>query len=118
MAQPTIASEARDVHIAHQARLVGFLAGGGEMGRRMRAHDWSRTPLGPADRWPATLKTATRIILTTRQPMLIVWGAERVVLYNDACRGVVAQKHPQLLGQPAPAVWGDMWERIGERVAC
>lgn len=27
----------------------GFIAGGGEMGARMRAHDWSSTPLGPLD---------------------------------------------------------------------
>ena len=26
---------------------TAFLAGGGEMGERIRAFDWSRTPLGP-----------------------------------------------------------------------
>ena len=29
-----------------------FLAGGGEMGGRMRALDWSKTPLGPPGGWP------------------------------------------------------------------
>ena len=30
-----------------------FLAGGGDLGARMRAMDWQATPLGPADAWQA-----------------------------------------------------------------
>jgi hypothetical protein len=29
--------------------------GGGEMGERMRAYDWARSPLGPVARWPRAL---------------------------------------------------------------
>ncbi len=32
------------------------------MGRLMRAHDWSATPLGPVEGWPQSLKTAMRIV--------------------------------------------------------
>ncbi len=42
---------------------TSFLAGGGEMGALMRAKDWSRTPLGPVEGWPQSLKTAVRIML-------------------------------------------------------
>ena len=35
-----------------------FLSGGGEMGARMRAFDWSTTPLGPPEGWPQHLKDA------------------------------------------------------------
>ena len=28
---------------------LSFLAGGGEMGARIRVYDWGATPLGPAD---------------------------------------------------------------------
>ena len=41
---------------------LNFLAGGGEMGERTRAFDWSGTPLGPIDRWPQSLRTALSIM--------------------------------------------------------
>ena len=51
-----------------------FLSGGGELGARLRAYDWSRTPLGEPQSWPRSLKTAVRIMLTSRQPIWIGWG--------------------------------------------
>ncbi len=38
--------------IAHP-RPDDFLAGGGEMGERIRAFDWAGTPLGRPEAWPA-----------------------------------------------------------------
>jgi len=35
-----------------------WLTGGGEMGERTRAFDWSQTPVGPVEDWPQSLKTA------------------------------------------------------------
>jgi len=32
-----------------------IFAGGGELGERMRAIDWSGTPLGPVSYWPQSL---------------------------------------------------------------
>jgi hypothetical protein len=52
-------------------RAEDFLAGGGEMGRRMRELDWSATPLGPVAGWPRSLKDAFRLILNSRFPMFI-----------------------------------------------
>lgn len=37
-----------------------FLARGGDMGARMRAHDWAATPLGPAESWLGGLDTIKR----------------------------------------------------------
>ncbi len=53
-----------------------FLSGGGEMGARMRAHDWTRTPLGPPENWPQSLRTVVRILLTSRYQMWMAWGEE------------------------------------------
>lgn len=39
------------------APALAFLAGGGEMGRRMRIHDWAASPLGSPENWPQSLKT-------------------------------------------------------------
>jgi hypothetical protein len=40
---------------------LGFLTGGGEMGERTQAFDWSRTPLGPIEGWSPALKTLLQI---------------------------------------------------------
>jgi PAS domain S-box-containing protein len=95
---------------------AAFLGGGGEMGRRMRALDWAHTPLGSAERWPTSLRTAVRILLTARQPMFLFWGERGVTLYNDAAKGIVSAKHPHVLGQQAAAAWQEIWAAIGERV--
>src|SRR5512132_1525265 len=47
-----------------------FLAGGGEMGERTRAMDWSSSPVGPVAGWPQSLKTAVSICLGSRHPMV------------------------------------------------
>jgi PAS domain S-box-containing protein len=92
-----------------------FLLGGGEMGARMRERDWSTTPLGPAEHWPRSLKTAVRIMLTSRQPMFVWWGPELINLYNDAYKAIVGGKHPEALGQPASEVWREIWDQVGPR---
>ncbi|HEU4329396.1 MAG TPA: ATP-binding protein [Roseiflexaceae bacterium] len=92
---------------------MDVLAGGGEMGERMRAFDWSQTPLGPVESWPQSLKTAVRIMLTSRQPIWLGWGEQLIKLYNDPYRAIVGGKHPAALGQPAAVVWREIWDAIG-----
>ncbi|MFS0518640.1 ATP-binding protein [Nostoc sp. UIC 10607] len=94
---------------------VNFLLGGGEMGARMREQDWSKTSLGPTQQWPQSLKTAVRIMLTSRQPMFVWWGEELINLYNDPYKGIIGGKHPEALGQPASYVWREIWDQIGPR---
>lgn len=92
------------------------LSGGGELGERMRAIDWSTTPLGPVERWPQSLKTCVRIILTSRQPMFVWWGEQLINLYNDAYKAIVGGKHPECLGQPAAVVWPEIWRDVAPRL--
>ena len=99
---------------AEQAEAT-FLHGGGEMGARMRARDWAATPLGPVEEWPQSLKTAVRIMLTSRQAMFVWWGPELVNLYNDAYKAIVGGKHPEALGQPAAQLWQEIWDQVGPR---
>jgi signal transduction histidine kinase/DNA-binding response OmpR family regulator len=94
-----------------------FLAGGGELGALMRGYDWAATPLGPPQRWPQSLKTAVRIMLTSRQPIWIGWGAELIYLYNDAYKSIIGGKHPWALGKPTKAVWSEIWAEIGPMLA-
>jgi signal transduction histidine kinase/FixJ family two-component response regulator len=89
-----------------------FLAGGGEMGARIRAFDWASTSLGPVAAWPQSLKISVRIMLTSRQPIWIGWGPDLVFLYNDAYKAIIGGKHPHSLGQPTHVVWHEIWNDI------
>jgi PAS domain S-box-containing protein len=100
-----------------QEDALDFLAGGGEMGARIRAKDWAATPLGAPSTWPLSLKTCVRIVLTSRQAMFVWWGDSLVNIYNDAYKSIVGGKHPEALGQPASVVWREIWEQIGPRAA-
>ena len=61
-----------------------FLAGGGEMGDRISAFDWSNTPLGPISTWPLSERMAVGLCVKSRFPIIIHWGKDLIVLYNDA----------------------------------
>lgn len=89
-----------------------FLAGGGEMGRRIREFDWQATELGPSRSWPQSLKTCIRIMLSSKQPIWIGWGPRLLKFYNDAYINIVRGKHPYALGEPASVVWKDIWKDI------
>jgi signal transduction histidine kinase/DNA-binding NarL/FixJ family response regulator len=90
-----------------------FLDGGGEMGALMRAMDWTKTPLGPIEGWPQSLRTTVSTCLNSRFPILIWWGPELVKLYNDAYRELLVEKHPAALGRAGREVWPEIWHIIG-----
>jgi PAS domain S-box-containing protein len=83
-----------------------------EMARRMRALDWGATPLGDPAQWPASLRTACRICLTSRFPMVVFWGDQLHFLYNDDYLPFLGAKHPAL-AKPAAVVWDEIWDVIG-----
>ncbi|UAW97224.1 PAS domain S-box protein [Halopseudomonas nanhaiensis] len=89
-----------------------FLAGGGEMGALMRAHDWTTTPLGSPDSWPQSLRTVVSTCLNSPVLGTILWGPELRMLYNDAYIPSMADRHPDALGRPVADVWGATWEAV------
>ncbi|SBT44509.1 PAS domain-containing protein [Micromonospora auratinigra] len=89
------------------------LAAGGEMGAAIAGHDWSATPLGPVDGWPQSLRTAVSICLHSRFPILLWWGGELVMLYNDAYLPVLGAAKRDALGRPGAQVWPEVWDAIG-----
>lgn len=88
--------------------IADFLSGGGEMGRLLRAYDWLNSPLGAPEGWPQPLKTLISVMLTANQPMFLVWGAERTLLYNDAYSDILGNKHPNALGRDFLEVWSEI----------
>jgi signal transduction histidine kinase len=87
---------------------VDFLSGGGELGRLIREYDWSRTPLGPLESWPQSLKTATAILLRSPVPIVLLWGPEGIMIYNDAYATFGGARHPRLLGSKVLEGWPEV----------
>lgn len=93
---------------------LDFLAGEGEMRRRIRAFDWSATALGDPVGWPDALKTALEIMLNCGAPAYIAWGPAFVQFYNDAYIPILGDsKHPQALGATTAETWSEIYEFVG-----
>ncbi len=88
---------------------LDFLAGGGDMGARMRRFDWTKTPLGPPREWPQSLKTIVRVMLDSRYAMWMLWGPEHTFFCNDAYLPTVGIKRDWVLGARADKVWEEIW---------
>jgi len=88
------------------------LQGGGEMGAYMREFDWAGSPIGPVEQWPQSLRTSVSICLNSRFAIVIWWGPELVMLYNDAYRQIIGAKHPAALGHPGRECWPEIWHII------
>jgi hypothetical protein len=87
------------------------------MGTLLRQHDWSNSSLGAPENWPQSLKTALRIMLTSRQPIWVGWGTDLIFFYNDAYQAIIGGKHPWALGRPTSEVWREIWTDIGPMLA-
>ncbi|MDG4800312.1 SpoIIE family protein phosphatase [Micromonospora sp. WMMD980] len=88
-----------------------------EIGPELARVDWSTHPLGPPDGWPQSLRTAVRILLSSRFPMWMAWGPELTFFCNGAYRrDTLGRKYPWALGRPANQVWAEIWDDIGPRI--
>jgi PAS domain S-box-containing protein len=82
-----------------------FPVGGGELGRLIREFDWSKTSLGPISDWPQSLRTATDIVLQAPLPLVMLWGPDGIMIYNDGYAGFAVDRHPGLLGSKVLEGW-------------
>ncbi len=84
------------------------------MGRLVGEFDWSAGPLGAMQSWPQSLRTSVDICLTSRFPIVLWWGPQLVMIYNDGYRPMLGfTKHPQALGSPGRQIWPEIWHVIG-----
>ncbi len=84
--------------------------GGGNLGRLMAATDWAATPMGPVAGWSQSLRAAVRIVLSSRYPMLLLWGPQFTQLYNDAYSALIGDKHPAALGGDVRVTLAEGWD--------
>src|SRR6267154_6829536 len=101
MSDPVIAS-----------RMNTLITGNFEMADRIRAHDWSKTPLGPIETWSETLLATVNLMLHSPFPTILSWGPEMVFLYNDAAISTLTVKHPSALGGDYREVFQEAWDLV------
>jgi PAS domain S-box-containing protein len=94
---------------------INWLAGGGEMAALIATIDWSRTPLGPIDAWPQSLRTTVSLCLSSTFPILVAWGPEYIQIYNDAYRPICGGKHPASMGEPFKVCWATALPVVGDK---
>jgi signal transduction histidine kinase/ActR/RegA family two-component response regulator len=78
--------------------------------------DWSRTQLGPEERWPNALRAAVGLVLSSLQPTVVLWGPDLVAVYNDACRRLLGTRHPGSFGKPCREAWPELWRTAGSAI--
>ncbi len=86
------------------------------MGARMRAFDWTATPLGAPGCWPSSLKAAIRVMLTSRFAMWMAAGPDLTFFCNDAYLPTTGNKRDWVLGARSDKVWAEIWPDIGPRI--
>lgn len=89
------------------------LMGTGEMAERVRAFDWGSTAIGAVSEWTDTLLGAVNMMLCASHPILLLCGPELILLYNDAFRPILSDRHPEALGDRGREFWTDVWPVVG-----
>ena len=89
-----------------------LFAHGGDMGRRIRDMDWSTSPLGEIADWPGALRYAVAALLPSGAEMALFWGADFVVIYNDAFAATIGARRALVPGRPAGEMWAESWETL------
>lgn len=84
----------------------------GSLGRKQPViQDWTDTGLEARQAWPQALRFALAMIERAAQPMLITWGPDRLIFYNDAFAPILDGKlEPQ--GRPIAEVFEEAWALI------
>ena len=89
-------------------RLPLFLSGGGAAGALIGAYDWASTPIGEISKWPVSLKNSASLLLRSQVPIVLLWGEDGVMIYNDAYAVFAASRHPKLLGSKVRDGWPEV----------
>jgi len=81
---------------------------GGNIAEMIAGFDWATTKLGPMKSWPPSLRSAVSLVLNAAVPMLLLWGADGYVIYNEACSVFASERHPELIGRKVRDGWPEI----------
>lgn len=90
---------------SNKTQLQHMIIGGGIMGDLIRSFNWSKTSLGPITSWQQSLLYSVNIILQSPVPMVILWGTDGIMIYNDAYADLSKSRHPSILGSKVLEGW-------------
>jgi PAS domain S-box-containing protein len=85
-----------------------FLGHRGEAAQIIRDHAWSDTPLGEVESWTAPLRVTTAMLLQSPVPIVMLWGADGVMIYNDAYSVFAGHRHPAIFGSKVREGWAEI----------
>ncbi len=86
-----------------------IIVGVSETAKLIRAKDWTDS-LGPVTEWPQSLLTSANIVLQSPVPIVMLWGDNGIMLYNDAYSAFAGKRHPELLGSQVVEGWPEVAE--------
>jgi CheY-like chemotaxis protein len=76
----------------------------GTSARSTASYDWPAAGLGAPEHWPLALRLAADIVLNSPLPMLLAWGPERAILFNDAYAALAGPGYGRAPGGSVPLV--------------
>lgn len=92
-----------------------------DMAERLREMDWSEHPLGPIERWPASLRTAVGVVLDSPAIKILLWGPQLFSFYNDGYAKLLGARPEHGIGTPfaefRPSVWKDVEPFVASALA-
>jgi PAS domain S-box-containing protein len=95
-------------HAIRQTEATAFPWHDGETSRLIRRFDWASTALGPIENWPQPLKSTVGLMVQSPVPMVLLWGADGYMIYNDAYSRFAGGRHPELLGGKVREAWAEV----------
>ena len=94
--------------MSYEPDVFAFLGHHGPVASLIRGFAWSATSLGHPETWPQSLKTAVALIIHSPVPIVMLWGEDGVMIYNDAYSAFAGHRHPSLLGSNVREGWAEV----------
>lgn len=65
--------------------------------------------LGPIADWSHSLRAVVHLTLDASLPTFLIWGADRILVYNAAFAELAGMRHPAAFGGLLDSVWRELW---------
>lgn len=78
----------------------------------VRAKDWSQTPLGPIQDWSPELVVSVNLVLSSTLMECVIWGPDRVQIYNDRFQSLLGIKENTQGG-----LFADNWAEVFDQAS-
>jgi PAS domain S-box-containing protein len=75
----------------------------------VRNFPWQDTSVGSIQSWPDALRQSVLSAMANPDPRLLLWGDDHIMIYNESCISMFAERHPRALGSRADDTWADIW---------